>query len=79
LGRPFLGTRVGDLGRVIDETGAGLVVDRPGDLDALEAAVRSLVDPGVRRRASRRALEAAPRFGVEACARAYEDVFRGAE
>ena len=44
-GRPFLGTDVGDLGRVLRATGAGPVVDRPGDLDALEQAVRALADP----------------------------------
>jgi glycosyltransferase involved in cell wall biosynthesis len=79
LGRPFLGTRVGDLGTVIDETGAGLVVDRPGDLDALEAGARRLLDPDVRAAAARRAIEAAPRFGVAACARSYEDVLLGAD
>ena len=79
LGRPFLGTRVGDLGTVVDETGAGVVVERPGDLDALEAGVRRLLDPDVRAAAARRALEAAPRFGVAACARAYEDVLLGAD
>lgn len=77
LGRPFLGTRVGDLGTVIDETGAGLVVERPGNLDALETAVRRLAVPEIRASAARRALEAAPRFGVASCARAYERVLLG--
>ena len=47
-GRPFLGTDVGDLGRVLTATGAGLVVETPGDLAALELAVRRLVDPATR-------------------------------
>ncbi len=44
-GRPFLGTDVGALGDVLRETGAGWVVDKPGDLAALEQAVRRLCDP----------------------------------
>jgi len=77
LGRPFLGTRVGDLGTVLDETGAGLVVDRPGDLDALEAAVRSLADPATRAKLAEQAKIAAPRFSVATCADAYARVFHG--
>jgi glycosyltransferase involved in cell wall biosynthesis len=77
LGRPFLGTRVGELGVVLDETGAGIVVDRPGDLDAIEAALRRLSDPVVRASKAERALEAAPRFSVATCAEAYAAVFEG--
>ena len=77
LGRPFLGTRVGDLGAVLDDCGAGLVVDEPGDLDALEAAVRELVRPTVRAELGERALAAAPRFSVAVCADAYAQVFLG--
>ncbi|MCU0305405.1 MAG: glycosyltransferase family 4 protein [Thermoanaerobaculales bacterium] len=77
LGRPFLGTRVGDLGAVLDETGAGLVVDRPGDLEALEAAVRRLADPATRAVLAERALAAAPRFSVAACADATARVLLG--
>jgi len=75
LGRPFLGTRVGDLGTVLDETGAGIVVDRPGDLDALESAVRSLADPATRSELATLARAAAPRFSVTTCADAYARVF----
>jgi glycosyltransferase involved in cell wall biosynthesis len=78
LGRPFLGTRVGDLGTVLEETGAGLVIDRPGDLEALEAAVRQLALPTVRAELAGRALAAAPRFSVAVCADAYARVFEGA-
>ena len=77
LGRPFLGTRVGDLGTVLDETGAGLVVDEPGDLDALEAAVRRLADPVVRAELAEHARAAAPQFSVATCADAYARVFLG--
>jgi len=77
LGKPFLGTRVGDLGTVLDDTGAGLVVDRPGDLDALEAAVRSLADPTTHAELAERARIAAPRFSVAICADAYARVFLG--
>jgi glycosyltransferase involved in cell wall biosynthesis len=75
LGRPFLGTRVGDLGTVLDSTGAGLVVDQPGDLDALEAAVRELSRPAIRSQLAERARAASPRFSVEVCADAYARVF----
>ncbi len=77
LGRPFLGTRVGDLGRVLDQTGAGIVVDQPGDLDALEAAVRRLADSSFRAELAQKAVEAAPRFSVERCADAYSAAFLG--
>jgi len=77
LGRPFLGTRVGDLGTVLDETGAGLVVDDVGDLDALEAAVRELAEPMRRSELAARARDAAPRFSVATCAEAYARVLVG--
>jgi len=77
LGRPFLGTRVGDLGSVLDETGAGLVVDEPGDLDALELAVRQLADPEHRSALAAKAVAAAPRFSVAVCADAYARAFDG--
>jgi len=77
LGRPFLGTRVGDLGTVLDETGAGLVVDGVGDLDALEAAARELAEPARRSELAARARDAAPRFSVATCAEAYARVLLG--
>jgi len=77
LGRPFLGTRVGDLGTVLDETGAGLVVDRPGDIDGLEAAVRRLANLETRARYAERARVAAPRFSVAICANEYARAFLG--
>ena len=77
LGHPFLGTRVGDLGTVLDETGAGLVVDQPGDIDGLEAAVRRLANPETRARYAERARAAAPRFSVTICADEYARAFLG--
>jgi len=74
-GRPFLGTDVGDMGELLRSTGAGLVVDTPGDLDALETAVRRLADPAERARLSANAAAAAARFDPAACAEAYAEVF----
>jgi glycosyltransferase involved in cell wall biosynthesis len=76
-GRPFLGTDVGDMGEVLRSTGAGLVVGTPGDLDALEAAVRRLADDGERAPLAARAAAAGARFDPAACAAAYGDVFLG--
>ncbi len=58
-------------------TGAGLVVDTPGDLDALEAAVRRLADADERARLAANAAAAAARFDPAACAAAYAEVFLG--
>ncbi|MEO1083502.1 MAG: glycosyltransferase family 4 protein [Acidobacteriota bacterium] len=76
-GRPFLGTDVGDLGFVVRSTGAGWIVDEPGDLDRLESAARELARPGPRAERAERALRAARHFSVEACAERYDAVFRG--
>ena len=67
-GRPFLGTAVGEMGRVIRSTGAGLVIDRPGDLDALESAVRTLLHLEERSALAERARTAGRRFDVATCA-----------
>ncbi|MEL7061921.1 MAG: glycosyltransferase, partial [Acidobacteriota bacterium] len=77
-GRPFLGTAVGDLGVLLRDTGAGWLVETPGDLDALEAAARRLLDDAERAAKGRRAAEVAPAFAVEACAERYDRAFRGA-
>ncbi len=76
-GRPFLGTDVGDMGELLRATGAGIVVDTPGDLAALEAAVRRLADGNERSRFAAKAAAAAVRFDPAACAAAYGDVFLG--
>jgi glycosyltransferase involved in cell wall biosynthesis len=77
MGRPFLGTAVGEMGHVLRETGAGIVVETPGDLDALEAAVARLCDPSLRAELGERARAGARRFDVEACAEAYARAFLG--
>jgi glycosyltransferase involved in cell wall biosynthesis len=76
-GRPFLGTDAGDLGTAIRETGAGLVVDRPGDIDAIAAAARRLADDDLRHDFGVRAARAADGFSVATCAARYAEVFRG--
>ena len=76
-GRPFLGTDVGDMGGLLRATGAGIVVDTPGDLAALEAAVRRLADGNQRSQLAAKAAAAAARFDPAACAAAYGDVFLG--
>ncbi len=77
MGRPFLATAVGDMGEVLRKTGAGLLVETPGDMEALEAAVRRFTDADERARCGERALAAAPDFDVASCAEAYADVFLG--
>ena len=78
-GRPFLGTDVGDLGRVLRATGAGLVVPEPGDLDTLEEMALRFTDPALRTSLALRARKAAPQFSVEACAERYARAFLGRE
>jgi glycosyltransferase involved in cell wall biosynthesis len=77
LGRPFLGTDVGDLGSVLRDTGAGEVIEEPGDLAAIEAAFRRLSDPDHRSRLAHHAAAAGPRFAPAACAAGYARAFRG--
>jgi glycosyltransferase involved in cell wall biosynthesis len=68
LGRPFLGTEVGDLGRVLRDTGAGIVVHEPGDIDGLAAGVRRLADDRERSVLAEAARAAAHRFDPLHCA-----------
>ncbi|MEN8162548.1 MAG: glycosyltransferase family 4 protein [Acidobacteriota bacterium] len=77
LGRPFLGTDVGDLGSVLRQTGAGLVVETPGDIGALAEAANRLADEAVRRDFGAKALSAGQRFSPEHCARQYAQAFFG--
>lgn len=76
-GKPFLGTDVGDMGEVLRRTGAGVVVDRPGDLASLEAGVRQLADTDEWSRMARHAVDSATLFDPAACADAYGAVFLG--
>ncbi len=76
-GRPFLGTAVGDMGEVLRRTGAGIVVDRPGDLAALEAGVRQLAEPDEWAGFARCAVEAGGQFDPVICAEAYYRALMG--
>ena len=78
LGRPFVATEVGDIARVVRPSAAGRVAGAPGDLDALESALREMLDPELRRAAGAAAAAAAADFGVPACAARYGAVFRAA-
>jgi glycosyltransferase involved in cell wall biosynthesis len=70
-GRPFIGTDVGDMGEVLRRTGAGIVVDRPGDLAGLEAGVRRLAEPDEWAVLARAASDAGGQFDPATCAAAY--------
>ena len=76
-GRPFLGTAVGDMGDLLRASRAGLVVDRPGDMDALEACLRRLVDPEEWSAFAERALATGIHFEVPTCAERYAAAFLG--
>ncbi len=76
-GRPFLGTDVGDMGELLRASGAGLVVDRPGDIAALADAAGRLLDPELRGEMARQARDAAAEHDVETCAGRYADVLLG--
>jgi glycosyltransferase involved in cell wall biosynthesis len=77
LGTPFIGTDVGDIRTVLEETGAGIVAGEPGDLSTLENAVRRMADSLNRQSYADRARDAGPRFDVQPCAHAYARVFNG--
>jgi glycosyltransferase involved in cell wall biosynthesis len=78
-GKPFLGTDVGDMGEVLRRTGAGVVVDRPGDLASLEAGVRQLADTDEWSSMARNAVESASLFDPTVCAAAYRSALLGTE
>lgn len=73
-GIPSVATGVGDIPLLLDG-GGGRIVDRPGDLDALAAAIRSLLDSEVRRiegEEGRRSV--ATRFSLDRYVAEYEAV-----
>jgi glycosyltransferase involved in cell wall biosynthesis len=76
-GRPFLGTDVGEMGNVLRDTGAGLVVDTPGDLEALEDQIRSFLDTSLWTDLAEKAMAAGEGFEVEGCAESYAAAFLG--
>jgi glycosyltransferase involved in cell wall biosynthesis len=79
-GIPCVATAVGDIGHLLRD-GGGRVVERPGDLEALAVAVRTYLDPDLRRKdgeEGRRSV--AERFGLDRYIAAYEAViFPGAD
>jgi glycosyltransferase involved in cell wall biosynthesis len=78
VGTPQVTTDVGDLRRVVEESGAGLSVPA-GDLDAFTAACRRLLaDPQERGRVAEQAAEAAWRWDVEEMVDGYSRVFDAA-
>ncbi len=76
-GVPFLGTNVGDMGELLRETGAGLVIEHPGDVPAIAAAARDLLAPERRSELGAGAARAASRFSIAECARLYAQAFLG--
>jgi GT2 family glycosyltransferase/glycosyltransferase involved in cell wall biosynthesis len=78
LGRPFLTTDVGDVGRVLEPSGAGLVAGPPGDLALLEGAARRMCDPGFRAEAARRGREASALFAPDRVSAEYAEAFAAA-
>lgn len=73
-GIPCVATAVGDIGHLLRD-GGGRVVERPGDLEALAAAVRTYLDPDLRRKDGERGRRSvAERFGLDRYIAAYEAV-----
>ncbi len=71
MGRPVVATDVGAIREVIDLTGGGVVVDRPGDVGALERGVRKMLDTTLDVEAVRSRLRT--RFDIEVISRQYGD------
>lgn len=76
-GLPVVATRVGSIPEVVVHDETGLLVN-PNDADALEAALRQVVqDADFRSRAGQAGrLRASQRHGLEAMAAAYDDLYR---
>ncbi|MEM1205961.1 MAG: glycosyltransferase [Acidobacteriota bacterium] len=71
-GIPCVAPAVGDIPLLL-EGGGGVTVGRPGDLDALEAGIRRLMDPDLRREEGGRGRQrVADRFGLQRFRREYE-------
>ena len=74
-GLPCVATAVGDIPDLLRD-GGGLLVERPGDLSALEAAILTLLDPARRSEEGRKGYETVrDRFGLDAYRHRYERLF----
>ena len=71
---PVVSTAVGDIPDLLRD-GGGLLVERPGDLESLEQALLTLLDPKRRREEGDRGhATVAARFGLEAYRKRYRDL-----
>lgn len=75
LGRPFIGTDAGDLGTLLRESGAGICSGVPGDLKALNRAVRKMSQAEERVGFAARADRAVEDFAPTRCARQMLKIF----
>jgi glycosyltransferase involved in cell wall biosynthesis len=78
LGVPQVATDAGDVGRVLRESGAGIVVDVDDEDGYLAACREVLADATVAARFRRAAPAAAERFAVEVMAARYDELFDAA-
>jgi len=73
-GIPCVATAVGDIEPLLS-AGGGRVVERPGDLEALATAVRTYLDPDLRRKDGERGRRSViGRFGLDRYVAAYEAI-----
>jgi len=79
LGVPFIGTRVGDLGLLLESTGAGICSGEPGDIAALAEAVEVMRDDESRKTFAERALRAGEDAFPPRCAREMKRVLEGGD
>jgi len=77
MGRPFIGTDVGDLGPLLKSTGGGIISGQPGDIGALSAAISEMASREKRETYARSARDARNLISVEECAEKMARVFRG--
>lgn len=74
MGRPVVATAVGAIREVLEMTGGGVVVDRTGDVDAIEAGVRKMLVAEIDRAAVRACIR--ERFDIAVVARQYGDALQ---
>lgn len=74
MGRPVVATAVGAIREVLEMTGGGVVVDRTGDVDAIEAGVRRMLTTEIDRAAVRACIR--ERFDIAVIAQQYGDALQ---